>query len=84
MLSESVLQSLLFQLQHENQNSFIYRFFAGIADYQSLTGTCNWFMKRHVEEKEHFEKIASYIQTHFTYSSFSRVDSRNTVLGRTV
>jgi len=62
MLNEKVLQALTFQMQHEKQNSYVYRSFSGIADYLSLTGTTSWFKKQSDEENNHFEIIANYIQ----------------------
>lgn len=62
MLNERVLQALTFQMQHEQNNAQIYRSFAGIADFQSLLGTVNWFMKQSKEETSHFELVADYVQ----------------------
>ena len=62
MLNDEVLQAITYQMNFELTNSYIYRSFAGIADFQSLIGTTKWFMKQSEEERNHFEKFCNYIQ----------------------
>lgn len=61
MLSENVLTALNIQMTHELTNYYIYKNFAGIADFMGLNGTQNWFEKQAEEEKGHFEKFYQYI-----------------------
>jgi ferritin len=61
MLQEPVLNALQIQMGHELNNSYQYKAFSGIADYQSLIGACSWFDKQSDEERGHFNKFFSYI-----------------------
>ena len=61
MLSENVLTALNIQMGHELTNYYIYKNFAGIADFLGLDGTKSWFEKQSEEEKGHFEKFYKYI-----------------------
>lgn len=62
MLTETILEAFNEQAQHEKTNEYIYRNFAGIADFQSLLGTTKWFMAQSSEEGKHFELVTTYIQ----------------------
>ena len=61
MLDETILIALNAQMGHEFDNSYVYKSFAGIADFQSLLGTCSWFHKQAEEEYKHFDKFFNYI-----------------------
>jgi len=61
MLNDKVLQVLTIQMNHEFDNFRIYKSFSGIADFQSLTGTCSWLDKQSQEEYTHFNKFFNYI-----------------------
>lgn len=61
MLQEPILQALQIQMGHELNNSYHYKAFSGIADYQALLGACSWFDKQSDEERGHFNKFFTYI-----------------------
>lgn len=61
MLQEPVLQALQIQMGHELQNSYMYKAFSGIADFQALLGATSWFDKQSQEEYVHFNKFFGYI-----------------------
>lgn len=61
MLDEKLLEALNIQMGNELRNSYHYKAFSGIADFQSLLGTCSWLEKQSDEEYGHFKKFYSYI-----------------------
>lgn len=61
MLSETILKALEIQMMHEYNNSYIYKSFSSIADYQGLIGTTKWFDIQSKEEYGHFDKLFNYL-----------------------
>lgn len=61
MLNDKLLKAIQIQMGHELKNSYQYKAFSGIADYQSLLGACSWFDKQSQEEYGHFNKFFTYI-----------------------
>jgi ferritin len=61
MLQEPILQALQYQMGHELNNSYMYKAFSGVADFNGYTGACSWFEKQSDEEREHFNKFFKYV-----------------------
>jgi ferritin len=61
MLQDKVLEALQVQMANELKNSYKYKAFSGIADYQALIGATSWFDKQSQEEYTHFNKFYGYI-----------------------
>jgi ferritin len=61
MLQETVLQALQIQMGNELKNSYTYKAFSGIADFQALIGATSWYDKQSQEEYSHFNKFYNYI-----------------------
>jgi ferritin len=59
--SNTVYSTLLNQLTLEQNNSRVYRTFAGIADLQSFTGAAKYFHSEADGETEHFKMIFDFM-----------------------